>query len=135
MKCQGNCERTVALLHLRSSHIKKIIRRKTIYPLDLPHPALGQDFTPSPTARRAQAGTGVRARSADELDGTLKPVMISLATLAKMLRMSLLFCTHFFIVSLSQKNIFLAFRDGPRTHDINDRTMHVCNTSACNHRK
>jgi hypothetical protein len=32
--------------------------------VDLPHPALGQDFTPSPTARRAQAGTGVRARSA-----------------------------------------------------------------------
>src|ERR1700730_8066035 len=31
---------------------------------DFPHPALGQDFTPSPTARRAQAGTGVRARSA-----------------------------------------------------------------------
>ena len=31
---------------------------------DLPHPALGQDFTPSPTARRAQAGSGVRARSA-----------------------------------------------------------------------
>ena len=30
----------------------------------LPHPALGQDFTPSPTARRAQAGTGVRAQSA-----------------------------------------------------------------------
>src|SRR6266404_5609520 len=28
---------------------------------DLPHPALGQDFTPSPTARRAQADTGVRA--------------------------------------------------------------------------
>jgi hypothetical protein len=28
--------------------------------VDLPHPALGQDFTPSPTARRAQAGTGVR---------------------------------------------------------------------------
>jgi hypothetical protein len=26
---------------------------------DFPHPALGQDFTPSPTARRAQAGTGV----------------------------------------------------------------------------
>jgi hypothetical protein len=34
---------------------------------DFPHPALGQDFTPSPTARRAQAGTGVRAQSADEL--------------------------------------------------------------------
>src|SRR6202521_4602188 len=32
--------------------------------VDLPHPALGQDLTPSPTARRAQAGTGVRARSA-----------------------------------------------------------------------
>ena len=32
--------------------------------LDLPHPALGQDLTPSPTARRAQVGTGVRARSA-----------------------------------------------------------------------
>jgi hypothetical protein len=31
---------------------------------DLPHPALGQDFTPSPTALRAQAGPGVRARSA-----------------------------------------------------------------------
>ena len=31
---------------------------------DFPHPALGQDFTPSPTARRAQAGTGARARSA-----------------------------------------------------------------------
>ena len=29
---------------------------------DFPHPALGQDFTPSPTARCAQAGTGVRAR-------------------------------------------------------------------------
>jgi transposase len=32
--------------------------------VDLPHPALGQDLTPSPTARRAQAGTGVRVRSA-----------------------------------------------------------------------
>src|SRR5262249_44120736 len=31
---------------------------------DLPHPALGQDLTPSPTARRAQAGTGARAQSA-----------------------------------------------------------------------
>src|SRR5262245_66305075 len=31
---------------------------------DLPHPALGQDLTPSPTARRAQARSGVRARSA-----------------------------------------------------------------------
>src|SRR6266508_2018771 len=31
---------------------------------DLPHPALGQDLTPSPTTRRAQAGTGVRAGSA-----------------------------------------------------------------------
>ena len=31
---------------------------------DLPHPALGQNFTPSPTARRVQAGPGVRARSA-----------------------------------------------------------------------
>ena len=30
----------------------------------LPHPALGQDLTPSSTARRAQAGSGVRARSA-----------------------------------------------------------------------
>src|SRR6476659_6729818 len=32
---------------------------------DLPHPALGQDVTPSPTTGRAQAGSGVRAR--DEL--------------------------------------------------------------------
>src|ERR1700741_2283483 len=31
---------------------------------DLPHPALGQDLTPSPTARRVQAQLGVRARSA-----------------------------------------------------------------------
>jgi hypothetical protein len=31
---------------------------------DFPHPALGQDFTPSPTARRAQACSGVRAQSA-----------------------------------------------------------------------
>src|SRR5213595_573782 len=29
-----------------------------------PHPALGQNFTPSPTARRAQACSGVRAQSA-----------------------------------------------------------------------
>src|ERR1700732_444615 len=32
--------------------------------VDFLHPALGQDLTPSPTARRAQAGTGVRAQSA-----------------------------------------------------------------------
>src|SRR3954449_6872118 len=31
---------------------------------DLPHPALGQDVTPSPTTGRAQAGPGVRARDA-----------------------------------------------------------------------
>ena len=31
---------------------------------DFPHPALGQDLTPSSTARRAQAGSRVRARSA-----------------------------------------------------------------------
>jgi len=31
---------------------------------DFPHPALGQDFTPSPTARRARARSVVRARSA-----------------------------------------------------------------------
>jgi SAM-dependent methyltransferase len=31
---------------------------------DFPHPALGQNFTPSPTARCAQAGTCARARSA-----------------------------------------------------------------------
>jgi hypothetical protein len=31
---------------------------------DHPHPALGRDFTPSPTPRRAQAGSAVRARSA-----------------------------------------------------------------------
>src|SRR5882762_7405974 len=31
---------------------------------DRPHPALGQDLTPSPTTRRAQAETGVRARGA-----------------------------------------------------------------------
>src|SRR6266446_6544393 len=31
---------------------------------DLPHPALGQDLTPSSTARRAQACSSVRAQSA-----------------------------------------------------------------------
>src|ERR1700687_2445221 len=31
---------------------------------DLPHPALGQDVTPSPTTRRAQAGSDVRDHSA-----------------------------------------------------------------------
>ncbi len=31
---------------------------------DFPHPALGQDLTPSPTARRARAPSSVRARSA-----------------------------------------------------------------------
>ena len=31
---------------------------------DFPHPALGQDLTPSSTARHAQAGSDVRARSA-----------------------------------------------------------------------
>jgi hypothetical protein len=31
---------------------------------DLPHPALGQDLTPSPTAGRGQARSGVRAQSA-----------------------------------------------------------------------
>ena len=31
---------------------------------DLPHPALGQDFTPSPTTDPGQAGSDVRARSA-----------------------------------------------------------------------
>src|SRR5215475_7956247 len=30
---------------------------------ELPHPALGQDFTPSPTARRVQAQLDVRVRS------------------------------------------------------------------------
>src|SRR5215217_3861599 len=40
---------------------------------DLPHPALGQDLTPSPTARRAQAGSGVRARSARKDAGGDKP--------------------------------------------------------------
>src|SRR5258707_7837839 len=43
---------------------------------DLPHPALGQNFTPSPTARRAQAGIGVRARSAHR-GGKLRPLGIS----------------------------------------------------------
>src|SRR5215469_15834127 len=33
---------------------------------DLPHPALGQDVTPSPTTSRDQAGSGVRARSNGE---------------------------------------------------------------------
>src|SRR5471032_3444403 len=31
------------------------------------HPALGQDLTPSPTARRAQAGSDARARSLVEV--------------------------------------------------------------------
>src|SRR5262249_55422347 len=37
---------------------------KTDYESLTAHPALGRDFTPSPTARRAQTRLGVRARSA-----------------------------------------------------------------------
>ena len=33
------------------------------------HPALGQDFTPSPTASRAQAEIGVRAQIARKVAG------------------------------------------------------------------
>src|SRR5262245_51015151 len=40
---------------------------------DLPHPALGQDFTPSPTARRAQARLDVRARSTRKDAGVDRP--------------------------------------------------------------
>src|SRR6201987_2916149 len=39
---------------------------------DFPHPALGQDFTPSPTARHARARSGVRARSARRDEGVDK---------------------------------------------------------------
>jgi len=38
---------------------------------DLPHPALGQDFTPSPTTGRDQAGSGVRACSKSAFGGSL----------------------------------------------------------------
>src|SRR5262245_879849 len=44
---------------------------------DLPHPALGQDLTPSPTARRAQARSGVRARSARKDAGVDKSALAS----------------------------------------------------------
>src|SRR4051812_20645725 len=41
---------------------------------DLPHPALGQDVTPSPTTGRDQAGSGVRARSARKGAGVDRPL-------------------------------------------------------------
>jgi hypothetical protein len=44
---------------------------------ELPHPALGQDFTPSPTAGRARAGSGVRARSARKGARVDKPRLAS----------------------------------------------------------
>src|SRR5215831_20577494 len=44
---------------------------------DLPHPALGQDLTPSPTARRAQAGTGARAQSARKVREWISPALAS----------------------------------------------------------
>jgi hypothetical protein len=49
----------------RSKEVPSIYFATLIEPrlADFPHPALGQDITPSPTARRAQAGTGVRDRS------------------------------------------------------------------------
>jgi hypothetical protein len=40
---------------------------------DFPHPALGQDLTPSPTARRGQAQSNARARSARRDAGVDKP--------------------------------------------------------------
>src|SRR6201987_590420 len=40
---------------------------------DLPHPALGQDLTPSSTARRAQAGSGVRAQVPVEVREWIAP--------------------------------------------------------------
>src|SRR5204863_5435422 len=40
---------------------------------DLPHPALGQDVTPSPTTGRDQAGSGIRARSARKGAGVDRP--------------------------------------------------------------
>ena len=44
---------------------------------DLPHLALGQDLTPSPTARRTQAGTSVRARSARKVREWIGPALAS----------------------------------------------------------
>jgi hypothetical protein len=35
--------------------------------VDFPHPALGQDFTPSPTARRAQACRDLHAQYCDRV--------------------------------------------------------------------
>src|SRR5271169_5454582 len=45
---------------------------------DFPHPALGQNFTPSPTARCAQAGTCARARSARKGAEWIAPALASL---------------------------------------------------------
>ncbi len=47
---------------------------------DFPHPALGQDLTPSPTARFAQAGSDVRARSARKGARVNCPISWSLTT-------------------------------------------------------
>ena len=55
-------------LHVAERHREAVILRKREAVItriertghaDLPHPALGQDVTPSPTTRRAQVGSGV----------------------------------------------------------------------------
>ena len=44
---------------------------------DLPHPALGQDFTPSPTARRAQARSGVQTEVPVKVREWIGPALAS----------------------------------------------------------
>jgi hypothetical protein len=61
-------------MSVAASFVWRCLRSSTIAPFphpshrtgraDCPHPGLGQDLTPSSTTRRAQAGSGVRARSA-----------------------------------------------------------------------
>src|SRR6202040_847258 len=68
---RGGCRKNISVA---ASFVWRCLSGSTMTPFphpahrtghaDFPHPALGQDFTPSPTARRARARSDVRARSA-----------------------------------------------------------------------
>jgi hypothetical protein len=64
---------------LLKSVARRIVDRRVTHRTgraDFPHPALGQDLTPSSTARRAQAGPDVRAR--DDWNGDRVGLLIDL---------------------------------------------------------
>src|SRR5262249_33296344 len=74
-------------ISVAASFVRRCLTGSTVAPFphpahrtgqaDLPHPALGQDLTPSPTARRVQARSGVRARNARKGAGVVSPALAS----------------------------------------------------------